>query len=92
MFYHKEQELQFHEHSDKQKIESMDDDNYKESTEFTSSPEQLFIQQENSQFLREAVESLSKYEQFIFFKSCVETEKDASDVHLIYGLKPMRLL
>ena len=59
------------------RTESTDDDNYKQPTGYSASPEQLVLRNENTKFLREAIESLSQYEQFIFFKACVDTEMDA---------------
>lgn len=69
------------------KTESTDDTNYKQPSGYTSSPEQLFIRNENTEFLREAVESLSPYEQFIFFKACVETEKDAKGMEKSWSVR-----
>lgn len=57
--------------------QSMDDENFKQPAGYTASPEQCFISAENARFLNNAIESLSKYEQFIFFKSCVEVEQDS---------------
>lgn len=57
--------------------QSIDDENTKQISGFFTSPEENFIKSENEKFLQAAVNSLSKYEQFIFFKSCVDVEQDS---------------
>ena len=57
--------------------QSIDDEHSKQISGFTTSPEEDFIKSENEKFLLDAVNSLSKYEQFIFFKSSVDVEQDS---------------
>lgn len=62
------------------KIDSIDDDNFVEPTEYTQTPEQICVRDENRKFLNEALNSLTEYERFIFMKACVEVERDKKGI------------